>query len=115
MGSFLETQMLNLVQEVVLNSERFSHMCFSSSPVPKYRTFQSENVRTLVSDFSFCLFLSMPLVVFFFLLLCFTKEFSSSVENVWLLPVEFCVASQLCVFVSSGGRRIWEIVAVGSV
>lgn len=55
--------------------------------------------------FFLCLFLSMPLLLFFFL--CFTKEFSSSVENVWLLPVEFCVASQLCVFVSSGGRRIW--------
>lgn len=45
----------------------------------------------------------------FFLLLCFTKEFSSSsVENVWLLPVEFCVASQLCVFVDLGDRCRWE-------
>lgn len=63
-------------QEVVLNFERFSHMCFSSSPVPKYHTFQSENVRTLVSDFSFA---------FFFLCLCCCFFFFVSPKNFLLL------------------------------
>lgn len=53
-------------QEVVLNFERFSHMCFSSSPIPKYHAFQSENVQNLMSDFAFlCLFLSMPFFCLF--------------------------------------------------
>lgn len=49
-----------------LNLECFSHTCFSSSPVLKYHTFQSGNVRTLASGFLFfAFFLCMPFLVLF--------------------------------------------------